>query len=630
MNDIKTPWGPLGYVTFKRTYARKLNDTDTEELIDVVNRELKAAKDQLNINFSEEDIEYYKQSRLNLKWSVAGRFMWQLGTETVDKLGLASLQNCAFTIVDDPIKPFTWTFDMLCLGSGVGFNIQKKHVNKLPVLKNKIEIKRLDTKDADFIIPDSREGWVKLLEKVLKAHYYTGKGFTYSTVCIRSKGAPIKGFGGTASGPEELCWGINEIHKILNDNANNKLRPIHCLDIMNIIGFIVVSGNVRRSAELAIGDYDDIEFLKSKRWDLGMIPNWRSMSNNSIVAPENLEYLLPEYWETYNEGEPFGLINLELSKKVGRTFDFQYKDENVEGYNPCAEQSLEDKETCCLGMIYLPNIETYDELKKCLRLCYIMCKHSLALKCHHQETENIVHNNFRMGIGTPGYLQATEEQQSWLSDAYEWLREFDKQYSKEHNFPISIKLTTSKPDGTNALLPGVTPGCLVNPAGPYYIRRIIMASDSPLLQVCINNGYNVEPKRNFDGSNDNNSYVVEFPCSIPEHVPVTDNFNWKNQLDTIRKVQREWSDNAVSCTVTYKKEELEDIKKYLYKYFRNEIKSVSFLLYNDHKFEQAPYENITKEKYLEMISKCTPITSLKNIQDSFDVDDCVNGACPIK
>jgi ribonucleoside-diphosphate reductase alpha chain/ribonucleoside-triphosphate reductase len=235
-----------------------------------------------------------------------------------------------------------------------------------------------------------------------------------------------------------------------------------------------------------------------------------------------------------------------------------------------------------------------------------------------------------MGIGTPGYLQATEEQQSWLSDAYEWLREFDKQYSKEHNFPISIKLTTSKPDGTNALLPGVTPGCLVNPAGPYYIRRIIMASDSPLLQVCINNGYNVEPKRNFDGSNDNNSYVVEFPCSIPEHVPVTDNFNWKNQLDTIRKVQREWSDNAVSCTVTYKKEELEDIKKYLYKYFRNEIKSVSFLLYNDHKFEQAPYENITKEKYLEMISKCTPITSLKNIQDSFDVDDCVNGACPIK
>jgi ribonucleoside-triphosphate reductase len=195
---------------------------------------------------------------LTLKGSVAGRFWWQLGTKTVDKLGLLSLQNCAFTIVNDPIRPFTWTMDALMLGSGVGYNIQREYVNTLPKVKGKIKIERKDEPDADFIVPDSREGWVKLLAKVLKAHFYSGEGFTYSTICIRSKGAPIKSFGGVASGPEELCWGINEIHQIFNNRAKKKLRPIDCLDIMNIIGAIVVAGNVRRSAQIAIGDPDDV------------------------------------------------------------------------------------------------------------------------------------------------------------------------------------------------------------------------------------------------------------------------------------------------------------------------------------------------------------------------------------
>ena len=121
------------------------------------------------------------------------------------------------------------------LGSGVGYNIQKKHVYELPKLKGKIKIERVDDSNADFIVPDTREGWVKLLGKVLKAHFYSGKGFTYSAELVRSKGAPIRGFGGIASGPEELCWGMHEIHKILNSRADDKLRPIDCLDIMNII-----------------------------------------------------------------------------------------------------------------------------------------------------------------------------------------------------------------------------------------------------------------------------------------------------------------------------------------------------------------------------------------------------------
>lgn len=631
LKKIEPPFGEIGYITFKRTYARKVKDTeDTEELWQVVKREIDSSDKQLKVGFTEEEKQRYAETRLNLKWSVAGRFMWQLGTKTVDKLGLPSLQNCAFTNVNEPIKPFVWAFEMLMLGAGVGYNIQKHNVYQIPKVKAKLKIERIDEKDADFIVPDSREGWVKLLSKVLKAYFYGGESFTYSTICIRSKGTPIKGFGGVSSGPEELCLGISEICKILNNRAKQKLRPIDCLDIMNIIGQVVVSGNIRRSAQLAIGDHDDIEYLKAKRWDLGSIPNWRAMSNNSIASPEDLSDLPNEFWDTYKQGEPYGLINLLLSREIGRTGETQYADPLVDGYNPCAEQSLIDKETCCLGMIYLPNISSYEEFIECLTYSYRMCKHSLALKCSLKDTEEIVNKNMRMGIGTPGYLQATEEQRSWLPKAYEWLRKYDEEYSKKHGFPISIKLTTSKPDGTNALLPGVTPGCLPNPAGPYYIRRITISSNSPLIEVCRKNGYSIEYRRNFDGTNDTNSFIVEFPCAIPETTPISDRFTWKEQLDTIRRVQKEWSDNSVSCTVTYNKEDLPDIKEYLKKHFRNEIKTVSFLLNSGHGFDQAPYETITKEKYLELIAKVKPIISIKIGEDDFNLEDCNSGACPIK
>jgi hypothetical protein len=628
------PWGPIGYITFKRTYARRLKENDlnskTEEFHDVVIRELNAAEKQLKINFTDEEkLEYYNL-RTDLKFSVAGRFMWQLGTKTVEKIGLPSLQNCAFVTVNSPIEPFVWAFEMLMLGSGVGYNIQKENVYQLPKLKNKVKIERLDEPDADFIVPDTREGWVKLLGKVLKSHFYSGEGFTYSTICIRGKGALIKGFGGLASGPEELCWGISEIHKILNNRSNKKLRPIDCLDIMNIIGFVVVSGNVRRSAQIAIGDYDDIDFLKAKRWDLGQIPNWRSMSNNSIVTPEDFSKIPEEFWETYNQGEPYGLINIDLSRKVGRIGETQYIDPNIEGYNPCAEQSLENWETCCLADLFLPNINSYEELLKCIKYAYIMNKHSLAIKCHLKKTQEIVHKNMRMGIGITGYLQASEEQRSWLKDAYVWLRDFDKEYSKDNNFPTSIKLTTCKPSGTLSLLPGVTPGVHPNPAGPYYIRRIRISSNSPLIKVCMDNGYHMEFQKNFDNSDDKTTMVVEFPCMVPETTPVAANFTWKEQIENVIRLQKEWSDNSVSCTVYYKKEDIEDIKEYLKENMPNNIKSISFLLQSDHGFKQAPYETISRERYEELIKMVKPINSIGNISDEFEVEECNSGMCPIK
>jgi len=633
MQNKDVPWGEIGYITFKRTYSRKLDENNlnspTEEMSDVVNREIKACNDQLNVGFSKEEEELYFNTRMNLKWSVAGRFMWQLGTKTVDKLGLPSLQNCAGVVIDYPIRPFTWAFEMLMLGSGVGYNIQREHVYQLPKVKGPLVIERIDNKDADYIVPDTREGWIKLLGKVLKAHFYSGEGFTYSVQLIRSKGALIKSFGGQASGPEELCWGMNEISKILNSRSGQKLRPIDCLDIMNIIGFIVVSGNVRRSAQIAIGDYDDIEYLQAKRWDLGPIPNWRAMSNNS-VACDDTSKLTSDFWDTYNQGEPYGLINFGMSRAVGRTGETQYPDKDVAVFNPCAEQSLNNYETCCLSEIYLPNISSYAELIEILKLTYRVNKHSLSLHCSLKETESIVNSNMRMGIGVTGILQSSKEQVDWLKDAYVFLRDFDKTYSKLKGFPESIKLTTVKPSGTLSLLAGVTPGIHPSPAGPHYIRRIRIASNSNLIQVCKLHGYKIEPQINFDGSEDNSTMVVEFPCKVPENTPVASNYSWREQLEMIKKLQSEWSDNSVSCTVYYNKEDLDDIKEYLKLNYKDNFKTLSFLLYYGHGFKQAPYETISKEEYDRLITGVKPITTIEVKESDFNIDDCFSGACPIK
>jgi hypothetical protein len=234
------------------------------------------------------------------------------------------------------------------------------------------------------------------------------------------------------------------ISEVLNKRRGQQLRPIDCLDIMNIIGMIVVAGNVRRSAQIAIGDYDDLEYLKAKRWDLGSIPNWRAMSNNSVDCPD--AKLLPqEFWDTYEQGEPYGLINLALSREMGRLGETEYPDPDIEGYNPCAEQGLANHETCCLAEIYLPNIESQEELNKVAEILYKINKHSLTLKAHHKETQDIVNKNMRMGIGITGVMMSSKEQLSWLDECYKYLRKFDKKYSKKMGFPESVKLTTVKP-----------------------------------------------------------------------------------------------------------------------------------------------------------------------------------------
>ena len=217
-----------------------------------------------------------------------------------------------------------------------------------------------------------------------------------------------------------------------------------------------------------------------------------------------------------------------------------------------------------------------------------------------------------------------------MSDCYQQLRQFDVDYSKKNGFRPSIKLSTVKPSGTLSLLPGVTPGA--HPAySQYFIRRIRIAANSPLVEVVKEHGYPVEFVRQFDGSFDHSTVVAEFPMSVPIGTKLAREMSAIDQLEIVKRLQTEWSDNAVSCTIYYRKEELPQIQAYLQENYNKYFKSLSFLLHEDHGFLQAPLEEITETEYNKRINASVPITGIEvDAQFSNEAEECVGGVCPIK
>lgn len=224
--------------------------------------------------------------------------------------------NC-WALTAEDWNNFVHATDLLMLGGGVGMSVEHRFVSKLPKVKKGVVIEHRGTKDADFIVPDSREGWCELQRRVFEAFFVTGKGFTYSTVCIRGYGEDIKGFGGKASGPLPLIEFVEIASRILKAREGKHIRPVDAADIICAGGAMVKAGNVRRSAIIIMGDPWDKEYLVMKRWDLQTLPPWRSNANFSVVC-EEIEDLHPLFWKTYEHGEPYGLINRKNIQTYGR------------------------------------------------------------------------------------------------------------------------------------------------------------------------------------------------------------------------------------------------------------------------------------------------------------------------
>jgi ribonucleoside-diphosphate reductase alpha chain len=630
--DTQTPpwgFGGLGEIVFLRTYSRKIEGTDaTESWTQTIKRVIDGAV-EIGVPYTQEEAQALFDHMFNLRCSVAGRALWQLGTPLVSQFSGTSLNNCFYTNIEK-IQDFELLFDYLMLGGGVGFSVERSKIHDLPKVKKVNYITAERSADADFIVPDSRQGWRELLHKVLESYFHTGKSFTYSTILIREYGAPLKTFGGIASGPGALVEGLIDICKVLDARVGKKVRSVDVLDICNIIGRIVISGSSRRSAQIAIGDPDDVLFLRAKNWGSGNVPAWRSNSNNSIYA-DSYDEIVPEFWKGYDgTGEPYGLLNRKLARTHGRLGE-KSPDPSIEGFNPCAEIALADGESCNLATIFLPNIESLAQMMEVSRLLYMLQKQVTRLSYPYEKTNSIVHKNARLGQSITGVLQCSEVQIGWLSKTYEYLKNFDKAYSKERGWNPSVRLTTVQPSGTLSLLPGVTPG--IHPAfAKYYTRRVRFSSVDPLVDACRKRGYKVVWDIGLDGREDHTRYVVEFPCKSPEGSILASEMTAVQQLEVVQSMQKEWADNAVSVTVYYRKEELPAIKEWLSENYDNGVKSVSFLLHVDHNFPLPPYEEISEDEYNKSVAKLdfsTPIH--QNATDlTLDMDNCATGACPVR
>jgi intein/homing endonuclease len=331
-------WGPLGYITYKRTYARELPEGGTEEYWQTVARVIngvftiqKQWCKQLGLPWSDSRAQKTAQKMYRKMWEfkmlAPGRGLWIMGTDFIEKHGSAALNNCAFASTDDIdikySKAFEFLMDMSMLGVGVGFDT---------LGAGKVIIKE-PKENGVYVIPDSREGWVESLKKLLDAYFLGKPKYTFDYSIIRPEGSPIKGFGGLSAGPEPLRLLHVDVDALLMERVGQPIKSTDIVDIMNMIGRCVVAGNVRRSAEIALGKADDTEFLTMKQ-DLAKLESHRWASNNSILATSSMDYssVVESVWKN---GEP-GLVWLENAQKYGRLKDgVNWLDKHAKGVNPC-------------------------------------------------------------------------------------------------------------------------------------------------------------------------------------------------------------------------------------------------------------------------------------------------------
>lgn len=626
MTSNSASWSNLASVVYKRTYARKDNGV-LENWPDTVERII--AGNVRNHQVSEKEIQRLRYFISERKSTPAGRGLWFSGTAAHQKIGGVALNNCWFLLADDWMN-YVIAQDLLMLGGGVGMSVEGDFVRDLPRVKKGVVIVHKPTKDADFIVPDSREGWCELLRRVLEAFFVTGKGFSYSTVCIRGYGERIAGFGGTASGPLPLIDMVIKICAILIAREGKKPRSIDAGDILCAIAEMVVAGNVRRSALMIIGDPWDKDFLRAKRWDLETLPSYRSNANFSVASDGDIEDFHPLFWKTYEIGEAFGIVNRKNIQMYGRMGEKRH--DSALGVNPCGEATLEDGEPCNLLENALPNLRDADEFEEGARLMFRWGKRVTCESYHHAKSDDVVKRNRRVGVGITGCLMSPLFTPDVLDRVYDSIQDEDRKYSHELGIPISRRTTTVKPSGTMSKLMDMHGYEGIHPAfSRYMIQRVRFSANDPLVPLLRNAGHKVEPLLKLDGDTDYGTVVVDTYQKAPDGFPVADE-NWDTwkQLDVVKMVQKHWSDQSVSVTVYYKKSEVPQLKQWLSENLQH-LKTISFMCHDDHGFKQAPKEAISKEEYERLSSKVTPI-DVTGIGDGEDLvtADCDNGACPVK
>ena len=654
----KVPWGyqdaagnSVGEVTFLRTYSRLKEDGTKETWADVCQRVIegmysiqkdhcKSQRLPWNDAKAQASAKEAFDRLFNLKWTPPGRGLWVMGTPLVNEhKNSAALQNCAFVSTasmtkNDPSKPFAFLMEASMLGVGVGFD--DKGADKEFVIYD-------PQPDTDPIrIPDTREGWVESVSLVINSYLRPDQKspiFNYEE--IRPAGTPIKTFGGTAAGSEPLEKLHNHIRSIFRGRAGEKLTRKDIADIGNLIGVCVVSGNVRRSAELLMGRLDDKDFLNLKNpavypernsYD-PKAPGWAWMSNNSVevCVGDDLSHIVDGI---ALNGEP-GVIWMDVTRKYGRLIDpINNKDWRAAGYNPCAEQSLESFECCTLVETYLNRHDSVEDFKRTLKFAYLYAKTVTLLPTHWEETNAIMQRNRRIGTSISGIANFADrvglpELREWMDAGYATIQQYDKGYSEWLGIRESIKTTTVKPSGTVSILAGESPGVHWTPGGEYFLRAIRFSNEDPMLPLFKMANYRIEKA----SESPKTTSVVFFPIKSNAKRSEKD-VSIYEKTALAATAQRYWSDNSVSVTVSFDSNKEKDAVGTVLHMFDGQLKTISFLPMGNETYPQMPYTQITAKEYEDYTMKLFPIdfsgVYAGMAADAIGEAYCTTDACEIK
>jgi adenosylcobalamin-dependent ribonucleoside-triphosphate reductase len=541
-----------------------------------------------------------------MKFLPPGRGLWAMGSELTESRGMfAALLNCGFVstrdLAKDPTEPFTFLMEASMLGIGVGFDTLG--AGTVPVLGPDC---RPEAALSDLVIPDTREGWIGSVKLLLGSYLQGWNHVTFDYSEIRPAGAPIKGFGGTAAGADPLRELHAGLRAMLDLRVGQALSSRDITDVMNLIGKCVVSGNVRRTAEIAFGDAADAEFLDLK--DYERHPEREAFgwtSNNSVFAELGMDYG-PAAARVARNGEP-GFAWLENMQCYGRMGDpMDFLDARAAGTNPCVEQTLESFECCNLVETFPAAHESIEDYKRTLKFAYLYAKTVTLGTTPWAKTNQIMLRNRRIGLSQSGIQQAVakfgiDEYRTLCRQGYATVRQYDTMYSEWLGIPKSIKVTSVKPSGTVSLLAGATPG-MHWPEAKYYIRRMRLANNSGLLPALARAGYVIEPAFGSEAT----SVVVEVPVEVPGDLRTVGEVSMWEQLSMAAFLQREWADNQVSATITFDPATEGPQIAHALTYFQYQLKGVSFLpRVPQGAYRQMPYEAIDRTTYLDRVSTLT-------------------------
>lgn len=625
----KVVWGfqagagnSLGEITFFNNYSRLKADGKKEKWHETCRRVVEGYYSILKDHCAHSRTNWNEikamasakdayERMFEMKWLPPGRGLWAMGSYAVNgEHNAAPLYNCSVLStekisprsVHDAVFPFVRLMEESMWGIGVGFDTRGA---------GNITLHEPNPDESKtFVVPDTREGWAESLGVLLETYFFGNRSvvnFDYSL--IRAPGTPLKRFGGTAAGAGPLIDMHATLRTILGGREGEKLSSKDIVDIMNLAGKAVVAGGIRRSALIALGDADDKEFINLKNYDVypernGM-DGWSNLSNNSVIARVGGEYdhlmnLIAD------NGEP-GLVYLDVCRAYGRTGDApDYKDEKVVNVNPCAEIALEHAEKCNLSETFPFKHETLHDYLRTIKHAYMYNKAVTLLPTPWPETNEVINRNRRIGLSISGAVQFVEnrgwnEFKHWLDTSYNEVLRRDVQYSSWLGIRESIKHTAIKPSGSVSLVAGCTPG-VHWPKNRTYIRRMRFRQDSPLLTILSEAGYPVEP----DVMDPQYTAVVELPVRGPD-VRTEEEVTLWEKMSLAALMQKHFTDNAVSCTISFQSHEKDQIAAAL-RAFEGQLKTASFLpIVEKGSYAQMPYEEITEEEYEARAAKIQPM-----------------------